>query len=293
MNRFLISVMVALAAGGAAHAVQPNILFLFADDWGRHAGIYRELDGPGTVNDVIETPNFDALAREGVLFRNAYVSSPSCTPCRSSILSGQHFWRTGTASILKGTWDTSLPSYPLLMEENGYHIGFTYKGWSPGKPSNAPLGGARTEYVKAGSKFRTFSQTAIRMMKKGKPVEEAKRVIYDEARQNFKDFLNARKADEPFCYWFGPKNVHRKWTAGSGEKLWGMNPDKLKGIMPPFLPDVHAVRQDLNDYLGEAQAFDASIGVIVDVLKELSSTGDPRMVNEGAFYENIGTSAGN
>lgn len=245
---------------------RPNVLFLFADDWGRHASIYRELDGPGTVNDVVETPHFDALAREGVLFRNAYVSSPSCTPCRSSILSGQHFWRTGTASILRGTWDPNLPSYPLLMEQSGYHMGYTYKGWGPGTQIGAPFGGKL--YDSAGVQFNNFSQNASKLIANGKSLEAAKQVLYDEVRENFESFLAGREEGQPFCYWFGPTNVHRKWTAGSGKRLWEMDPNALKGRMPPFLPDVSEVRKDLNDYLGEVQAFDASIGVIVEVLKD-------------------------
>ncbi len=68
---------------------RPNILFAFADDWGRYASIYADVDGSGTPNDVVRTPFFDAVAREGVLFPNAFVTAPSCTPCRSSLLSGQ------------------------------------------------------------------------------------------------------------------------------------------------------------------------------------------------------------
>ena len=78
-----------------AEEKRPNILFAFADDWGRFAGAYAKIDGPGTINDVVATPNFDRIAKEGVLFRSAFVSAPSCTPCRSALLSGQHFWRTG------------------------------------------------------------------------------------------------------------------------------------------------------------------------------------------------------
>src|SRR5687768_6867256 len=118
---------------------RPNILFAFADDWGRYASIYAKVDGAGGINDVIKTPNFDRVAREGVLFRRAFVSSPSCTPCRSALLSGQHFWRTGRASILRGAvWDGSLPSFPLMLRNSGYHIGETYKVWSPGTPVDAP-----------------------------------------------------------------------------------------------------------------------------------------------------------
>jgi N-sulfoglucosamine sulfohydrolase len=88
----LASILVVLLASfltAAAQAKRPNILFVFADDWGRYASCYAKVDGPGTLNDVIQTPNFDRLAREGVLFRNAHVTAPSCTPCRSSLLSGQ------------------------------------------------------------------------------------------------------------------------------------------------------------------------------------------------------------
>ncbi|MEM6978661.1 MAG: sulfatase-like hydrolase/transferase, partial [Planctomycetota bacterium] len=125
---------------------RPNIVMAFADDWGYYASAYGKLS-PGGVNDVISTPNFDSIANEGVLFTNAFVSAPSCTPCRSSLMSGQPFYRCRTASILSGAkWDFSLPAYPLLLEESGYRIGHTYKVWSPGSPGNAPHGGHRTAF---------------------------------------------------------------------------------------------------------------------------------------------------
>ncbi|MGB1931142.1 MAG: sulfatase-like hydrolase/transferase, partial [Mariniblastus sp.] len=127
---------------------RPNIVFAFADDWGRHAGIYAKVDGPGTVNDLAVTPNFDRLAKTGVLFSNAFVNAPSCTPCRSSILSGQHFWRTGRGAILQGAvWDQKIPSWPLLLQANGYHIGYSFKVWSPGKPKDAPFGSTENKYL--------------------------------------------------------------------------------------------------------------------------------------------------
>ena len=96
---------------------RPNILFLFADDWGRHASILSKIDGTGGINDVVQTPNFDKVASHGVIFRNAHVSAPSCTPCRSALLTGRHFWQTGTGSILRGAvYDSSIPSFPPLLE---------------------------------------------------------------------------------------------------------------------------------------------------------------------------------
>ncbi|MDF7824601.1 sulfatase [Pontiellaceae bacterium B12227] len=248
---------------------RPNILFLFADDWGRHASIYAELDGPGTVNDVIQTPHFDKLAREGVLFNNAYVSSPSCTPCRSSLLSGQHFWRTGLSSVLTSPWDESNPAYPLLLEKAGYHIGFANKVWGPGTPMNAPYGGDRNKYNKAGRSICNISYPVAGAIKSGKDPEVAKQKVMDQVRENFRDFIAARAEGEPFCFWFGPTTTHRSWVKGCGADQWGTNPDALKGKMPPFLPDVHEVREDLNDYFAQAMYFDMAIGVLVEELKRI------------------------
>lgn len=256
----------------AAEGKRPNILFIFADDWGRQAGAYAQIDGPGTINDIAQTPNFDRLSSEGVLYRNAFVNAPSCTPCRSALLSGQHFWRTGRGAILQGAvWDSSIPSYPLLLHEAGYHIGKTYKVWGPGTPNDAPYGGQKFAYQKAGGRMNRFSQVVTREVAQGKPLDVAKREVLDEVRANFRDFLAQRAADQPFCYWFGPTNTHRRWIKGSGQALWGIDPDALQGKMPPFLPDVSAVREDLADYFGEIAALDAAIGVL---LEELRKTGE-------------------
>ena len=251
---------------------RPNILFAFADDWGRHAGVYAVIDGREGINDVVRTPNFDRLAGRGVVFRNAFVNAPSCTPCRSSLLSGQYFWRTGRGAILQGArWDPAIPSWPLLLREAGYHIGKTSKVWSPGVPTDAPFGGQQHAYEQAGRRFNQFSQHASQMVEAGQKIDSAKDQLLDEVRRNFRSFLAARSEDRPFCYWWGPTNVHRKWIRGSGKLLWGLEPDDLQGKLPPFLPDVEEVREDLADYFGEIAAFDAGLGALVD---ELEQTGD-------------------
>ena len=270
------------STAAAAEAPRPNILFVFADDWGRHASAYTEVDGPGTVNDIVRTPNFDRVAREGVLFRRAFVSSPSCTPCRSALLSGQHFWRTGRGAILRGAmWDGSQPAFPLLLRDAGYHIGETYKVWSPGVPNDAPYGAGKHAYEKAGRRFNQFSQTVTKLVREGEDLDAAKQSLYNEVRQNFDAFLADRKAGQPFCYWFGPTNVHRKWVKGSGKALWGIEPDDLKGKLPPFLPDVPVVREDLADYFGEIAAFDAALGVVLDRLKETGELDNTLIVVSG------------
>jgi arylsulfatase A-like enzyme len=261
---------------------RPNILFAFADDWGRHASAYAKCDGPGTANDLIKTPNFDRIAAEGVLFRHAFVSAPSCTPCRSAILSGQHFWRTGRAAILNGAiWDFSSPAYPLMLRDAGYHIGKSYKVWSPGAPADAPYGQRQHAYEGAGRRFNQFSQNVTKMIEAGQDINQAKQQLYNEVTKNFDNFLADRKAGQPFCFWFGPTNVHRMWVKGSGKKLWGLEPDELQGKMPGFLPDAPEVREDLADYFGEAMAFDAALGLLVKKLEEIGELDNTIIVVSG------------
>ena len=268
--KLLLFFLTSFGIGAFAQPLErPNILFAFADDWGRQASIYAEIEGSGGLNDLAKTPNFDKLAKRGVLFTNASVNAPSCTPCRSAILSGRNFWETGRGAILQGAvWDEKIPTWPLLLQNSGYHVGFTYKVWSPGAPRDAGIGGQANAFSKAGGKFNGFSQYVSARIAKGIRPKDAKEELYQEARGNFRSFLEEKKTDQPFAYWFGPTNVHRKWTKGSGLKLWGIDPDNLKGKMPAFLPDVHAVREDLADYLGEIAAFDAGLGLLIEELKK-------------------------
>ncbi len=261
--------------------MRPNIVFVFADDWGRYASAYAQRQGDNSLSALIDTPNFDRVAREGVLFNNAIVPAPSCTPCRSSILAGQYFWQTGLGAILLGAmWDESIPTYPLTLEQAGYHIGYTYKVWSPGLAVNAPYGAERTRYEPAGAAYGNFSINATaRVDELG--VNAAKQILLDETRTNFQAFLDDRPGDAPFCYWWGPTNTHREWEQGSGNRLWGLEPDDLKGRLPAFLPDVHEVREDVCDYLGECQAVDAGLGVILDMLEAAGELDNTLLVVSG------------
>jgi len=111
---------------------RPNIVFLLADDM-RNDVIAAH------GNPIIKTPNLDQLARQGVSFRNAYVTTPVCAISRASIFTGQFERRHGI-----NDFDTDLDqaalarTYPLLLRAAGYRTGFIGKfGVGNHPPANA------------------------------------------------------------------------------------------------------------------------------------------------------------
>lgn len=75
--------LVALCSTGVLLAGQPNILFIYLDDFG-----WKDAQYMGS--DFYETPHIDSLAREGLVFTDAYSSAANCAPARASLLSGQY-----------------------------------------------------------------------------------------------------------------------------------------------------------------------------------------------------------
>lgn len=107
--------------GFAQAATPPNIIFLLADDH-RH-------DALGVAgNPIIQTPNLDRMARDGLHFKNAYVTTSICSVSRASILSGQYQSRHGIDDFAKNFTPEALANtYPMLLKKAGYKIGFVGK----------------------------------------------------------------------------------------------------------------------------------------------------------------------
>ncbi len=276
--RTIILFSIALCAACAAQD-RPNILLLFADDLGRYASAYADPKDP-SPNDIIKTPAFDRVAKEGALFQNAFVSSPSCTPSRAALNTGRHFFRNGSHAQLHHPWQEGvadpfdkIKGMSLVLRDGGYHIGLTYKLHM----RESIVGGKQNIYDKAGTDLNQFSH----FLTKAEDKPAAKQKILDQVRGNFRDFLAKRKDGQPFFYSFNPSNTHRKWALGSGKALWGLNPDDLKGKMPPVLPDVPLIREDMADYLGEAMAFDAACGELIKMVEDMGELDNTIVVISG------------
>lgn len=263
---------------------RPNILILFADDLGRYASAYADPKLP-SVNDVIATPVFDQIASEGVLARNAFVSAPSCTPSRAALVSGRHFFRNGSCSQLHFKWNGDAPDpwmlvdgYGKLLAQAGYHVGLTYKD----HVKNQHFG---PSFQAAGRSVNSYSQSVSKQLNieqaKQLDIEQAKQRLDEECRQNFRAFLAGRTEGQPFLYSFHPTNPHRQWVRGSGKALWGIDPDALRGKMPPFLPDVPVIREDFADYLGEGMAFDRCCAVLLDELRRMGELDQTLVIISG------------
>ncbi|MDZ7637852.1 MAG: sulfatase-like hydrolase/transferase [Bryobacterales bacterium] len=101
----------------------------------------RQLGGApclGAGRPVAKTPHFDRLCREGVLFRHAFAPNPSCSPSRSSLLTGRETHRLREAASLYGTLDADFPRYPQALEKAGYTMRFAGKGSGPGTAAPEP-----------------------------------------------------------------------------------------------------------------------------------------------------------
>jgi N-sulfoglucosamine sulfohydrolase len=236
-----------LATLGAAAACgrnrPPNILLALADDQS-----WQHTQASGDPN--VRTANFDRVAREGVRFEHSFCASPSCTPSRTSILTGRHMWQTGEGGVLYGALDPAIPVFPHLLADAGYHTGFTGKGWGPGEWQAAglqrhPLG---KEYNR-----RTFAHAASSGISDG------------DYAANFQDFLNERPAPAPFFFWFGCREPHRPYEDGYGARQ-GKRLDSVR--VPPFWPDAGEVRSDILDYCAEIDWFDRELGSLLAILEK-------------------------
>tara|TARA_B110000305_G_C19448289_1_gene646152 strand:+ start:92 stop:1621 length:1530 start_codon:yes stop_codon:yes gene_type:complete len=203
---------------------KPNILLLMSDNQSaEHLGCYGDTS--------IKTPYIDKLAKNGLIFNNAFCSAPSCSPARASMLTGQDIWSLGEAANLWSSFPR-VKVYSKLMEESGYHVGIEGKGWGPGDETVTGW-----EQNPGGVRYYTFEE-----------------------------FFNETEKGQPWMYWYSSRDPHRPYKK-EGWKSSGIQLDSI--YVPPYLPDNEAVRKDIADYYNEIQRFDEEVGSYIALLKEM------------------------
>ena len=244
-----IAALCVIASNTLSAASRPNILFCISDDQS-----YAHTAANG--DPVIATPAFDRVAREGLRFVHAFCDAPTCGPSRSAILTGQHIWRLEEAGNIHSTLPAKFATYTELLAEAGYAVGYTGKGWSPGRLE--PGGRA------ANPAGKSFNKQRLKPPFKG--------IRNTDYAGNFQAFLEQVPQDQPFCFWLGTSEPHRGYQSGAG-KLTGKDPAQV--IVPPIFPDNDIVRNDILDYLVECEHFDSMVARAISALEargELNNT---------------------
>src|SRR5262245_37308360 len=221
----LATLVFALATFGDA-TERPNIMRAIAEERSfPYASIYG--------SNLVSTPAFDRVSREGVLFRNAFTATPGCSPSRAALLTGQHSWRLREAGTHASSFPKDLAVYPDLLEKAGYFVGVCGKAWGPG---NATISGWSRNPAGPGFNVRLKNSAAG--------------IGNVDYAASFESFLKKRPQGQPFCFWYGCTEPHRAYDKGSGLK----SGKKLSDAeVPPFLPDTNEVRSDLLDYAVEIE----------------------------------------
>lgn len=116
-------------AVAAQPAARPNIVFIFSDDHAPHAiGAYN-----GWLKSVNPTPNIDALAASGMLFRNSFCTNSICGPSRAVIQTGKHSHKNGFMNN-GNSFDWNQQTFPKLLQQAGYTTALYGKSHLQGKP---------------------------------------------------------------------------------------------------------------------------------------------------------------
>ncbi|MBY5958876.1 sulfatase [Membranicola marinus] len=242
---FCYFIVILTSAYSQKTPTRPNILICISDDQSfPHTSAY------GT--DWVNTPGFDRVAREGILFMNAYTPNAKCSPSRSCIITGRNSWQLEEAANHVPFFPEKYVTYAEALKEAGYRTGYTGKGWAPGDPGT--MNGQRRELL--GSNYSALKTTP-----------PAKYISGTDYSANFEAFLEGNNGDEPFCFWYGGHEPHRRYEYGAGINKAGKKLTDIDDVFE-FWPDNDTVRTDILDYAFEIEYFDQHLVRILEILED-------------------------
>ncbi|MFL2869713.1 MAG: sulfatase-like hydrolase/transferase [Pirellulaceae bacterium] len=181
---------------------------------------------------TIKTPNIDGLAEAGMRFDSAFLTCSSCSPSRCSIMTSRYPHATGAANLHEPLPESQVV-FPQLLKENGYYTaaaGKWHLGNAPKKHFDLIVGGGPS------------------------------------GCENWVKVTKERPKDKPFFFWFAAFDAHRAYSKGAIEEPH----TEQDVVVPPYLADEPATREDLALYYDEVSRFDDYIG---QVMRELEQQG--------------------
>ncbi len=239
---------------------RPNILFIMSDD---HA--YQAISAYD--DKLMETPQIDRIAEEGMLFTNASVTNSICAPSRAVILTGKHSHINGKIDN-RFPFDTTNITFPQILHDNGYqtamfgklHFGNNPKGFDQFKI----LPGQGTYY---NPDFITKYEGRVRI--EGYTTDLITDMTIDW-------FENEMKKDQPFLMMYLHKAPHREWLPA---------PRHYKEYINKTYPEPPTL---FDDYEGREAAKQAEM----NILDHMNWAGDskiyPEVMDELGIEETIG-----
>ena len=245
--QILLSLLVVPSVEGAEQSSRPNIILLIADDmaWD-DSGAYG--------HKTVRTPSLDKLASQGMRFDRAFLTASSCSPSRSSMITGRYPHSTG-AQQLHWPLPPDQVTFVELLKKAGYWTAAAGK-WHLGDAVKD-----RFDLVKEANPagFRLGHPA-------GQPAPKADASGKSGAGE-WISTLQARPKNKPFFLWLASFDPHRDYEAGIIP-----NPHRPEEVVvPPYLPDVSETRKDLALYYDEITRLDRYVG---EVLTELDRQGE-------------------
>ncbi|MEM0993629.1 MAG: sulfatase-like hydrolase/transferase, partial [Bacteroidota bacterium] len=210
-----------------AESNPPNIVLVIADDVN-----WNDIAAYGHPN--IKTPHIDQLAREGMLFTEAFLTTSSCSPSRTSIISGLYPHNTD-AEQLSWPLPESKKTFVQALKNTGYWTGLAGK-------------------YHMGDPVRDDFDLLLEMQWKDvSPVDLDRRLVGDGSGcDDWIKLLRARAQEKPFFAWLASFDAHRPFYEGISETPYQAE----DVIVPPYIPDTEKVRKDFALYYDEISRLD-------------------------------------
>ncbi len=186
-----------LSSAVSARAAKPNIVFIFSDD---HA--YQAISAYGDARKLIETPNIDRIAKEGMRFDRCLVTNSICGPSRASILTGKYSHANGFYNNSNSRFDGAQTTFPKLLQAAGYQTAMIGK-WHL---ESDPTGFDFWQILPGQGVY--YNPMMNRMGERTKFPGYVTDIITDTSL----DWLKKRDKNRPFLLMSQHKAPHREWS---------------------------------------------------------------------------------